>query len=310
MAGGSCQEMGPAVDFFSSALAVRPAVQGPNKLAGPKRPFLPPTGEACTAQGRACDGRPLAGLAPRVLRSRDRSTRRRTRGSLRVLDDGCGPAGLDVHLCVAPGLPIVEIPPLDVALHALPTPTACSPNLAPMLVGFAATVTEVHCNNCGADWWTKASAIGTLVGLAFAGAAFWIAIRANNTAKDGLQIAQEEHAMTKTEHEEFLIEIGAQPDLAGLARCARGRSDAREWAPSRSHRKRRPQVYVRLVLGLSNAGSAPLRDPALNLLIPQIVLFRRIDHDGGDHPEGRSPERSQERLRDARATRRSRSSSS
>ena len=50
MAGGSCQEMEPAVDFSPRRRgSVRRA--GAEKLAGPKRPFLPPTGGAFTAQG-------------------------------------------------------------------------------------------------------------------------------------------------------------------------------------------------------------------------------------------------------------------
>ena len=53
VAGGSCQEMGPAVDFFSAPQRVGRRARAETKLAGPKRPFLPPTGGAFTAQGRA-----------------------------------------------------------------------------------------------------------------------------------------------------------------------------------------------------------------------------------------------------------------
>jgi hypothetical protein len=45
--------MGPAVDFFLRAggASVRSA-GAETKLAGPKRPFLPPTGETVTAERR------------------------------------------------------------------------------------------------------------------------------------------------------------------------------------------------------------------------------------------------------------------
>jgi hypothetical protein len=39
MAGGSCQEMGPAVDFVLLGAVVRPAVPGPNNARRPEPPF-------------------------------------------------------------------------------------------------------------------------------------------------------------------------------------------------------------------------------------------------------------------------------
>jgi hypothetical protein len=39
VAGGSCQEMEPAVDFVLRAMALRRAVPGPNKARRPEAPF-------------------------------------------------------------------------------------------------------------------------------------------------------------------------------------------------------------------------------------------------------------------------------
>ena len=66
----------------------------------------------------------------------------------------------------------------------------------------ATKAVEVHCANCGADWWTKISALGTLVGLLVATAAFVVAIRANTTSKDSLDIAQDQLAISRAEHED------------------------------------------------------------------------------------------------------------
>jgi hypothetical protein len=45
-AGGSCQEMGPPSTLRSTFAAPPTARRDPAKLAGPQRPFLPPTGGA------------------------------------------------------------------------------------------------------------------------------------------------------------------------------------------------------------------------------------------------------------------------
>src|SRR3954464_1981855 len=68
--------MGPAVDFFLHAAALRSRRAGAEtKLAGPKRPFLPPTGGSSTAQGRA--GSPhstLAASAPTTRKGHSSAT--------------------------------------------------------------------------------------------------------------------------------------------------------------------------------------------------------------------------------------------
>jgi hypothetical protein len=75
VAGGSCQEMEPAVDFSPRLRgSARPAEAA--KLAGPKRPFLPPTGGTFTAQGRAWWL--LRRVGSGVLQSRGRGTRARS----------------------------------------------------------------------------------------------------------------------------------------------------------------------------------------------------------------------------------------
>src|SRR5829696_7287085 len=71
VAGGSCQEMEPAVDFFSTPWRFGVPCRGRTKLAGPQRPFLPPAG-GTVRPGAVAGSVHWEGLA--VPRSRGRST--------------------------------------------------------------------------------------------------------------------------------------------------------------------------------------------------------------------------------------------
>jgi hypothetical protein len=76
VAGGSCQEMGPAVDFFLHlGGGVLRGAGAETKLAGPKRPFLPPTGGTVTATRQVSrHGSRLLGASSTVLPSREWGT--------------------------------------------------------------------------------------------------------------------------------------------------------------------------------------------------------------------------------------------
>jgi hypothetical protein len=74
-AGGSCQEMEPAVDFAVHARVAPTARQDPAKLAGPQRPFLPPARGSSTTKDQPLSlPRLLFGLAGDVRPRREAPT--------------------------------------------------------------------------------------------------------------------------------------------------------------------------------------------------------------------------------------------
>jgi hypothetical protein len=76
-----------------------------------------------------------------------------------------------------------------------------------------AKVTDVHCTNCGADWWTKVAALATLLGLLIAMAALIVARNAANAADESLKITRDQLDMAKEEHDEFLRRLGARAEI-------------------------------------------------------------------------------------------------
>ncbi len=147
------------------------------------------------------------------------------------------------------------------------------------------TSVRVVCDNCGGTDWTAVS-IGA-VGLIVAVIALYYAARASKLAKHTLDLATQEHALTRAQHD-LEREQFEQQQADRAARARFKLTVDLVHAVDGVVVTESPNLNIRLRIGIRNVGERAAGTTTVNLLVPQSV--RRVSWTGPNgEPAGHMP---------------------